>query len=61
MIDLKKEREAIGITQTALAERMGVTVRTIQGKEQGLGGSPTLSWLDKWAKALGKELIVALK
>ena len=59
MIDLKKEREAAGLTQSQLAQKMGLSVRTIQDKEHN--SNPTLNWLDKWAKALGKNLHIELK
>jgi hypothetical protein len=60
MIDLKKEREEVGISQRELAQRMGLSFETIASKEQGRGGSPTIQWLEKWAKALGVSLNISV-
>jgi len=60
MIDIKKEREALGISQSELATRMGLSIETIKSKEYGRGGSPTIQWLEKWAKALGVSLSISV-
>jgi transcriptional regulator with XRE-family HTH domain len=50
---LNSRRNRLGLTQEALAERAGVSVRSISDYERGLGGSPNLDQISKLAAALG--------
>ncbi len=54
---VRAERERLGLTQTALAERMETTQPTIARLEAG-GVTPSLDTLHRAANALGLELIV---
>lgn len=53
--DLKKAREDLGLTQAALAERVGVSRKTINTVENGVFIPSTLLAL-KLAAALGKPV-----
>lgn len=41
-VTLTARRDALGLTQAALAARLGVPLKTLQGWEQGRKGSPLL-------------------
>jgi transcriptional regulator with XRE-family HTH domain len=40
--DLKSRREALGLTQSALAERLGVSVQAVRHWEQGVRPIPAM-------------------
>jgi transcriptional regulator with XRE-family HTH domain len=50
---VKRRRKALGITQAALAQKVGVTKQYITMLERGKHRSPSLPTLRKLAKALG--------
>jgi ribosome-binding protein aMBF1 (putative translation factor) len=54
---LRSEREARGLTQAELAERMGTTQPTVARLEAG-AVTPSLDTLHRAAVALGLELVV---
>lgn len=54
-----RARAEAGLTQEALAERMGTTQSAVARLEGG-GVSPTVETLRKYAKAVGKRLRVEL-
>lgn len=56
---IKEARERKGLSQTELAERLGVTKATVSGYETG-ASSPTVSTLQKIAKALDIPLKIIL-
>jgi transcriptional regulator with XRE-family HTH domain len=58
ILELKKRRETLNVTQEQLAEIAGVGLRTLKQFESGKG-NPTLQTLTKLADALG--LIVKLE
>ena len=49
---LKEFRDAVGLTQEALAERAGLSVRAISALERGVNRSPRRDTLDRLASAL---------
>lgn len=54
-----RARAEAGLTQEALAERMGTTQSAVARLEGG-GVSPTVETLRKYAKAVGKRLRVEM-
>ncbi len=58
ILELKKRRETLNVTQEQLAEIAGVGLRTLKQFESGKG-NPTLQTLTKLTNALG--LIVKLE
>ena len=58
ILELKKRRETLNVTQEQLAEIAGVGLRTLKQFESGKG-NPTLQTLTKLTDALG--LIVKLE
>ena len=54
---LRKERERAGLTQSQLADRLGVTFQAVQKWERS-GANPTLSTADRILRALGRHLIL---
>jgi Predicted transcriptional regulator with C-terminal CBS domains len=57
---IKARREALQVTQEALAELSGVGLRTLKQFESGKG-NPTLLTLQKIADVLGLEVCLKLK
>jgi transcriptional regulator with XRE-family HTH domain len=57
---IKKRREALKVTQEALAQHSGVGLRTLKQFESGKG-NPTLQTLQKLADALGMEVCLKIK
>lgn len=55
MVELKKRRKSLGLNQTQLAERAGVSQNTISGYETG-ERFPNRNILEKLAKALECEI-----
>lgn len=56
---LKWAREDLHLTQGELANRLGITYQAVQKLERS-GANPTIKTLAKVAKALGRELQVAI-
>ena len=54
-------RDQQGLTQRALARKLGVSQQAISRLEDQEAANYTLATLQKVAKALGKELVVDLK
>ena len=57
---LRLRREALRLTQEDLAEMSGVTSRTINIVETGIG-NPSLQTIEKLATVLGMELTLQVK
>jgi transcriptional regulator with XRE-family HTH domain len=53
--NLKRLREAAGLTQKAFAERLGIPIRTVQNWEQG-HREPRIATLAPLARALGASV-----
>ena len=60
ILELKKRRETLNVTQEQLAEISGVGLRTLKQFESG-NGNPTLQTLYKLADALGLKLKLEVK
>ena len=60
ILELKKRRETLNVTQEQLAEISGVGLRTLKQFESGKG-NPTLQTLYKLAEALGLKLKLEVK
>lgn len=60
VIALKERREALGITQSHLAELANVSLRTLKALEVGKG-NPTLETVAKLTEVLGMELKLQIK
>lgn len=58
--DLAARREALGITQTQLAKRMGVSQPFVAALESGRAKNLELRTLCRWATALGTRLTVGI-
>ncbi|MCO5238143.1 MAG: helix-turn-helix domain-containing protein [Chitinophagaceae bacterium] len=56
----KKRREFLSLKQEDLAEMSGITTRTINIVETGVG-NPSLKTLEKLALVLGLEILVQIK
>jgi transcriptional regulator with XRE-family HTH domain len=57
---IKERRQALHVTQEALAELSGVGLRTLKQFESGKG-NPTLSTLHKISDVLGMEVCLKIK
>jgi len=60
ILELKKRRETLHVTQEQLADISGVGLRTLKQFESGKG-NPTLQTLTKLANALGLRLKLEVK
>jgi DNA-binding XRE family transcriptional regulator len=58
LVALRKCREAAGISLTALAERTGIDRAALSRLESGAQDNPTINTLQRYAFALGKQLVV---
>lgn len=52
---LKKKRLALGLTQSELAEKVGVSLRTIQNYESGFHRATNINIVRKLAEVLGTD------
>jgi ribosome-binding protein aMBF1 (putative translation factor) len=58
--EVRRQREAAGLTQQQLADRAGMTQSVVARLEAG-GTEPTLATLDRVARARGWELTVGFQ
>lgn len=58
MLALRKCREAAGVSLNALAERTGIDQAALSRLESGASENPTINTLQRYAFALGKQLVV---
>src|SRR5205823_2292177 len=58
---LKVEREKAGLSLTDIAERTGMDKAVISRLETGKQGNPTIATLVRYAKAIGKELVLGFR
>ena len=60
--DILAARNAAGLTQAQVAERMGTTQSSVARLEKGLvsGSLPSMSMLKRYAQVVGKKLHVRL-
>jgi transcriptional regulator with XRE-family HTH domain len=56
---LRARRTDLGLTQTQLGARLGITKGAVSRLERGAGGSPLLATLRPWAQALGFDIYTA--
>ena len=57
--DLVRAREAMGVTQSAIARSMGVSQPTVSGFEHE-ASDPRLSTVQRYARAVGLRVVVTL-
>jgi transcriptional regulator with XRE-family HTH domain len=60
VLEIKKRRESLQVTQEHLAELSGVGLRTLKQFESGKG-NPTLLTLQKLGDVLGMEISLSIK
>ena len=60
ILEIKKRRESLQVTQEMLAELSGVGLRTLKQFESGKG-NPTLLTLQKLTDVLGLEVSLTIK
>lgn len=58
---IKARREQLGVSLTELASKSGIDKAAISRLENGLAENPTVSTLERLARALGKRLQLALE
>ena len=59
-IQIRWMREELGLTQTQLAQRLGVSQQAIAKLERS-GGNPSIETLQRLAKALGRQVNVTFE
>lgn len=57
-LELSRLRKEAGLTQVEVARRMGTTQPAIARAETGWTTLPSLEWLDRYARAVGKPLVL---
>ena len=57
---LKVERERQGLSLTDIEQRTGITRSALSRLENGLSNNPTVATLNRYAEALGKQLVISL-
>jgi DNA-binding XRE family transcriptional regulator len=57
---LKAERERQGLSLTDIEQRTGITRSALSRLENGLSNNPTVTTLNRYAEALGKQLVISL-
>jgi ribosome-binding protein aMBF1 (putative translation factor) len=58
--DLKRARQAQGLTLQEVAERMGTDRSNVHRLEQGTG-NPTVATLARYAQAIGSRMVITLE
>jgi DNA-binding phage protein len=61
IIDLRREREARGLSLAEVAERSGIDKAALSRLENGQQSNPTVNTLTRYARALGKRLALTLE
>ncbi len=61
IIELKKAREAAGLSLADVAERSGIDKAALSRLENGVHDNPTVDTLMRYAAALGKKLVWSLQ
>src|SRR5215212_3343698 len=59
--DLKKAREAAGLSLSDVAERSGIDKAALSRLENGIHDNPTVETLMRYATAVGKKLVWSLQ
>ena len=57
--DLKESRQAAALTLAAVSDRTGIDQATLSRLENGRQPNPTVDTLCRYARALGRELVLA--
>ena len=57
--ELKKAREAAGLTLTAVSKRTGMDQATLSRLENGRQPNPTIDTLWRYAQAVGRQLVLS--
>ena len=57
---LRETRQAMGITLDELAERSGIAKPNLSRLENNPNPNPTIETLNRYAEALGKELLITI-
>ena len=60
-LELKKARERAGLSLSRLAELSGIDKAALSRLESGRHPNPTLDTLARYARAVGKRLVVSLE
>lgn len=61
VVELKRCREAAGLSAAAVAREMEVDGTALAKLEKGDNGNPTIRTLTRWARAVGYQLTFGLK
>jgi predicted transcriptional regulator len=61
LADLKKAREAAGLSLADVAERSGIDKAALSRLENGVHDNPTVETLMRYATAVGKRLVWSLQ
>lgn len=61
LIELKKAREAAGLSLADVAERSGIDKAALSRLENGVHDNPTVDTLTRYATAVGKRLVWSLQ
>lgn len=59
-IELAKVRKVAGLTQAEVARRMGTSQPAIARAESGWISIPSIEWLSRYAKAVGRPLLLTI-
>jgi len=57
---LKNAREELGLSLADIRERTGIERSTLSRLENSEDGNPTIGTLDRYASAVGKEILIVL-
>jgi transcriptional regulator with XRE-family HTH domain len=58
--ELRRAREAAGLTQTELAARLGVSQQAIARAERW-ASNPTIRFVERWVEAIGGDLRIEIE
>lgn len=58
LVALRKCREGAGVSLSALSQKSGIDPAALSRLETGAQNNPTISTLQRYARALGKQLLV---